>query len=170
MKLLIGLIVFAHLISACGQKRTESYSKAMNDSIRHEVQKYTILNDSRSIPLTSEGWTPENEQIHSLVLLLRRAIKENQSDYNRHLKPGSLLNYYLQYICYVKNGDSIVLVNAFCRVPDDYRMDDNGNLKITRFDWQHSFVQVMDGGGCYWQSTINFSKRKILAFMVNGEA
>lgn len=157
MKLLFAFITFSFLISACGQLKTDSYSKAMDDSTQREVLKYAILNDTNYIPLSTKAWTPEKKQIDSLELLLKRAIKENESDYNRHLKPDSLSNYYRQYTCYVKNGDSLISVNAFCSVPDNY-------------DWQHERLLVADGGDCFWKCIINFSQKKILFFMINGSA
>ena len=166
MKLFFGLFTLVLLFSDCEQKTTDSYSKAMTDSVKREILKYTVLNDSTK----SDEWTPTDEQIYSLEILLKKAISENQSEYSHRLKPDSLVNFYRQYTCYVANGDSMIFVNAFCSVSENYEMKDGGELIRKRFDWQHKRLQVEDGGDCYWQTVINFSKKVIKLFVVNGRA
>ena len=166
MKPFFGLFLLVHLFSACGQKTNESYSKALTDSAKRELLRYTILSDSTR----ASEWTPTEEQIESIEILIKEAIKENQAEYNSRLKPDSLFKFYRQYICYVQNGDSIVSVNAFCSVSENYELKKDGELIRKRFDWQHKFLQVEDGGDCYWQTIINFSKKVTKVFAVNGRA
>ena len=68
MKLFFGLFTLVHLFSACEQKTTESYSKAMTDSARREFLKYTILNDSTKV----SKWTPTDDEIRSIELLIKK--------------------------------------------------------------------------------------------------
>ncbi|MDB5011913.1 MAG: hypothetical protein JWQ25_115 [Daejeonella sp.] len=166
MKLFFGLITLVHLFSACGQKTNESYSKAMTDSSQREFLRYTVLKDSTK----ASEWTPTDDEIRSIEVLIKEAIKEKQSEHNKRLKPDSLFRFYRQYTCYIENGDSMVFVNAFCTVSEIYELRTSGKLMRKRFDWQNKFLQVDDGGDCYWQMIINYSKKATKIFGINGRA
>lgn len=68
-----------------------------------------------------------------------------------------LKQYKRQYIAYHnKNGKKLVFVNCFCETYDN--------------NWQIEFVNMMDGGECFFHVTINLSSRRYTNFNVNGNA
>jgi hypothetical protein len=150
---------------SCIPNKADHNTRAFSDSIRSESLKYTILSDSGNIPQKTTIWTPTANQIDTIASILRSGLK-GYSDKTGHLQFYNLSNYYRQFVCYVNGGDSIVFINAFCQVDET----ENGQLKLYRFDWQHEFLHVKDGGNCYWQAIINFSKKKVESFSVNGDA
>jgi hypothetical protein len=43
-------------------------------------------------------------------------------------------------------------------------------IEMRRVDWQHNIIEVMDGGDCFWQITIDIRKKKYLKLSINGLA
>jgi hypothetical protein len=65
--------------------------------------------------------------------------------------------YYKQFAAIIdSNGDKIVWANCFCE-------------KLNS-DWKKVTVTVDDGGACFFQTTINLTKRIVINFYVNGVA
>jgi hypothetical protein len=68
-----------------------------------------------------------------------------------------LENYKRQYVPVIhENGEKEIWINCFCDHWDQ--------------DWQKKFIEVEDGGNCYFQLKINLTKKIFYDFMVNGNA
>jgi hypothetical protein len=104
------------------------------------------------------------------TILLKAIVDDNGRNFTR-TKADSYKEYYRQYVCFVKeNGDSIVYINALCKIFEGPIHDDNDSLRWVRLDWQHHLIEVDDGGPCFWRIWINVTKREYFNFMVNGVA
>lgn len=68
-------------------------------------------------------------------------------------------DYFRQY-CVLRDreGHRIVFLNAFC------------SPAAARGTWQQTWVEVEDGGACYFQALFDLTAGRILEFSVNGEA
>ena len=73
-----------------------------------------------------------------------------------HIEPA---DYYRQY-CVLRNeeGHRIVFMNAFCRLP------------AAHIPWQQVWVEVDDGGTCYFQALFDLTTGQVLEFNINGDA
>ena len=73
-----------------------------------------------------------------------------------HIEPG---DYFRQY-CVVrdKDGHRILFLNAFCSLPDP------------KGSWQRAWVEVDNGGACYFQVLFDLTTGQVVEFSVNGEA
>jgi len=144
------------------------------DSIQKERLRITLINDSTQIKWTIKEyigfWSPSENQMSIIDSIISKGIGDQNRKYRR-LNTTSYKDYFRQFVCYVQpGGDSIVYVNAICRVNDNPMEDDSGNLYSVREDWQHELIRVKDGGDCFWCIWINFSKKKYQKLVVNGMA
>lgn len=167
---IIGVIGFS-----CSKKAERRVSAFYLDSIAKEKQKITLINDTSQIKwIVSDYksfWSPTTNQFSEIDSILVKAIKEKAGPPQKRLNINTYKGYYRQYVCCVlANGDSIVYLNAICRVEDEPVEDKKGKLFFKRDDWQHDIIQVKDGGDCFWHIWINYSKRNYKYLIVNGEA
>ncbi|MDP4208039.1 MAG: hypothetical protein Q8928_04410 [Bacteroidota bacterium] len=172
----IVIIVLSGLIGfSCNNKGRQSESALYLDSIAKEKQRITFINDTSQIKWFIKDqrsfWTPSKDQISEIDSILVKAIREQTKPYHKLLNVNTFKDFYRQYVCCVlANGDSIVYINAICRVGDHPVEDKNGKLFFKRNDWQHDIIHVMNGGDCFWQIWINYSKKNYKYLIVNGLA
>ena len=70
-----------------------------------------------------------------------------------------LLDYFRQY-CVLRDGEGhrIVFLNAICAPA------------ASKAPWQQGWIEVEDGGSCYFQALFDLSAGRVVEFNVNGEA
>ncbi len=73
-----------------------------------------------------------------------------------HIEPT---DYYRQY-CVLRDqeGHRIAFLNAFCEVP------------AAHIPWDQVWIEVEDGGSCYFQVLFDLTTGRVLEFNVNGDA
>jgi hypothetical protein len=167
MRHTIEFLLLGFLLISCSRRNDSNKNAFELDSLQKEALKITLINDSTNTKWTnkeySKIWYPTKSQMSIIDSIIVKGIKENNRDSNRRLNTNSFKDYYRQYICHVQqDGDSIVFINAICKI----WYDPAG----VREDWQHELIEVKDGGDCFWQIGINFSKRMYYIFMINGLA
>ncbi len=113
-----------------------------------------------------EKWEPNSMDIEAAHDLIEIAIKDNKFNFLAKPIKQNFKKYYRQYIPYInKNGDRIIEVNAFCKIPE-YPVD--GDIKS--MDWEKKYVNIMDGGECYWQIKLNLDQMKYFDLNINSNA
>ncbi|NLR95043.1 hypothetical protein [Flammeovirga agarivorans] len=125
--------------------------------------KITILKNTEYNNLIEKkygfkSWNPKTQDLNLVQEILDKAYIRN------------LEKYYRQYIPYInEKGEKFIEINAFC---EKLEYSHNRKKRITEFskrDWENEYVEVDDGGNCYWQIIINVDKKEIKDFFVNGE-
>lgn len=104
-------------------------------------------------PLT----TADLEQAECLLIERAEVVNAGleQEGAGEHIEVGE---YYRQY-CVLRDqeGHRILFLNAFCSRPSTDA-------------WRSAWVQVEDGGACYFQALFDLTSGTVLEFIVNGEA
>ena len=102
-------------------------------------------------------WTPSTEDIMTLEEGLDEYLQENAHIFYSETPPWEKLEkYQRQYIGYKENGNHMIYGNYFC-----------GAGKL---DWTVEFIEVMDGGECFFQVRYDADSGVFTELRVNGEA
>ena len=168
--LIVALIttVLAHR-----KRNNNSQPENRNELEENFFERNSIIDDKTQLNWFGENITFWNPRINDIeladkVILDEIKLKKNE-DWNI-LNEENLDKYYKQYSFIVtEKKDSIIFVNAFCRIPD-IPTDSSGIMIIREFDWRKKLLRVEDGGDCFWNVTINKSNWKDAVFIVNGNA
>ncbi len=105
-----------------------------------------IFKEGKSTGLT-------NNEIMEINDLLTKTINDFNSKEKIKL---NLSEYKFQYLPIINSADEKeIWINAFCGDPKN---------------WEEELVVVDDGGKCYWQTTINLTKKNVESLMINGES
>ena len=111
--------------------------------------------DDLPVVLNSSDLVLTDSLVRSAVKTHNAAIPEEKSaslgiDLNRII-------YRRQYIAALNPaGDTLVWVNCFCG-------------EQTPSNWRKELIIVEDGGNCYFNLTVNLTKRRVINIFVNGE-
>jgi len=98
-------------------------------------------------------FTLSADQVPLVDSLAMNYIRKHRDDYYPQKEITTLKSYFRQYVGYFDiNGDPIVLLNAFCQYKNN---------------WDESLVQVGLGGVCYFNISINLTKKEAFSFHVN---
>lgn len=160
MKFKIALFFIILSISCSEQKKT----------IDSHDTKMAILNNSEYIEWLFgqeyKLWQPNNSDINEIDVILEKAI-ENEAFKSLQIKTlKELKNRYRQYVCYLNNeGNKIVYINSFCKIPILY---ENGKEK--QLKWRSEMVDIADGGNCYWNMKINLTSKTYFDVIINGKS
>jgi len=163
------LINIIWMINGCSQNSQENKTPDFQFDSIHTViydisQLKWIARDLSSL------WKPNTNNLNITESILKSAIKENMNEYWSLLDTVTFKKYHRQYTFYTdSNNDSIVFINAFCRVMN-IPIDSAGTWILRPYDWKNTFMMVNDGGDCFWSIKINLTKKTYFDFMVNGEA
>lgn len=110
----------------------------------------------------SRAATLSGKEMKLIEALITKCIQHNNDnqDASKHiLEYIDLKNYKRQYFPYINEwGEKLVWINCFCK------SDFNFN------DWKKEIVIVADGGSCFFNVTINLTKKKYEQFSTNGYA
>lgn len=157
------------IINGCKQNSQENKTPDFQfDSI------HTVISDTSQLKWIARDlnslWIPNTNDLNKTESILRSAIKENINEYWSLLDSVTFKKYYRQYTFYTNsNNDSIVFINAFCRLMN-IPIDSAGTWIQRPYDWKNTFMMVNDGGDCFWSIKINLTRKEYFDFMVNGEA
>ena len=94
----------------------------------------------------AEGWSPD---LASLQAAEDAVAAEPTGD------RAPQLDGYRQYVGIVEEGDRKVIVNSMCQEIDG---------------WDSSYIEVADGGPCFWNAVYNVDTGELELLIVNGEA
>jgi hypothetical protein len=171
---LIYFLTTAFLIlCSCKQKTSDVDSLnsiKLNDQVAIlDSAKYSILKFDPS-PFNFIDWEIPNCSrpsilLSSEILELEDQLEKSVVEFNTYQRsingsydPINLTQYKRQLIVFINtNGEKEVLVNCFCS---------NANEP----NWKNNFVDVIDGGECYFNVIINLTLKNYHRFAVNSLA
>lgn len=105
---------------------------------------------------TGKVWTPQEEDVVTLEAELAPYLAQEYPFLHEQLS-----TYRRQYLgTTTDDGRRVIYANFFC---DDHGM-------ISEFDWQHEFVDMMDGGDCYFHTLYDVETETFLWVSINGES
>lgn len=86
------------------------------------------------------------------------ATSEIAEEYLHNYLIMDISEYKRQYLPLInENGDKVVWVNSFCSIPEGW-------------NWHTDILGTNDGGNCYFNLTLNLTKRSCEEMSVNGYA
>ncbi len=103
------------------------------------------------------SWLPSESQIGALEANVRHISDLRNGGAPNGEKIVHPEQYYRQYVAVVRAGQSLIYVNALCRI---------GNASY----WRDHLYRVMDGGSCAWQAWYDPATEKFLSLSINGRA
>ncbi|MCX2681947.1 hypothetical protein OOZ15_18495 [Galbibacter sp. EGI 63066] len=89
--------------------------------------------------------------------MIDRATRDNAFDFLKRPVKKNIKEYYLQYIPYVDdNGERIIEVKAFCRIPEEPPIVDFWE----EIDWHKVYVPRFTDSNCYWRIKTNLDRKE----------
>jgi hypothetical protein len=170
MNLFNFFIISVLIVQSCNKREDNVRNEKLAEYYKYGMLRYAVIEDIQQIDLQGlKTWHPNVFTVMNFEQLIKQAIVVETKGYRGRAIDLDL--YYRQYVCYINpNGDSIVYVNAFCSLHNNYITDSKGGFREVPFDWSHKLLKAMDGGSCFWGVTINISKKRWSDFHINGEA
>ena len=101
-----------------------------------------------------ETWIPKENDIRLAEQILSEFIQKDS------VLSFPLNEYTRQYFGIIENSDKVIYINSFCMEEDDSFME----------GWKTDFIEVEDGGDCFFQIKVNLEKEDCYEFYINGEA
>ena len=145
--------------------------KSENQLHEDFFQRNVIITDKTQFSWFGENitfWNPIMNDIELADSIILDAVRTNRNEYWARLDEETLKFYFKQYSFIItESKDSIIHVNAFCNIPE-VPTDSSGVFIMRKFDWKDKLLHVEDGGDCFWNITISKTKKKCIAFSVNG--
>jgi hypothetical protein len=118
-----------------------------------------------------EKWNPTTEDLEVVQEVLDNAIQQNEFNFLKSPVKKSIQDYYRQYVPYLnEKGVRIIEINAFCKIPEIPPLSESKSKEWTKMDWKKEYIEVTDGGNCYWQVKINVDKKEYTGLMRNSKA
>ena len=105
-------------------------------------------------PIAGGTWTPDQSAVAQLRATLQPYIVAQARDQRRKLQPWS--SYSFQFQGRSNAGVNFIFVNAFCSAPDAYAAK--------------RFLQVLDGGTCFFELKYNPKTKTFYDLWFNGVA
>ncbi|KZC22520.1 hypothetical protein RHOFW104T7_00255 [Rhodanobacter thiooxydans] len=105
-------------------------------------------------PIAGGTWTPDQDVAAQLRATLQQYVVARASDQHRELQSWS--SYSFQYQGRGSADGKFIFINAFCESPDAYAAK--------------RFVQVLDGGTCYFELKYNPKTKTFYDLGFNGVA
>lgn len=131
----------------------------------------SVIHNKAELYWFDEGisfWNPTKSDYDFALNIAQREIKLQQNPNWHLLNHNSLDRYYKQFAFIIsENHDSIILINAFCEIPEK-PTDSAGSFVMSRFDWKNKLLLVEDGGDCYWKIIIHKNDLSRTRLQVNG--
>ncbi len=169
----ILIVVLITTALAHRKRNNNSQSENRNELKGNFFQKNSIIDDKAQLNWFGENitfWKPTMKDIELAEKVIHNEIKLKKNEDWNILNEENLDRYYKQYSFIItEKKDSIIFVNAFCRIPE-IPTDSSGIMIIRKFDWRKKLLRVLDGGDCFWNATINKSNCEDAVFIVNGNA
>ena len=119
-----------------------------------DTANYWLFKDAVPFSITNG----DLQEVDKLLQACIDSFNSTQDTTKRFSEYIGLANYKRQYVPFVNSkGEKKVYVNCFCTPhPFDY--------------WKKSLVEVMDGGNCFFQLTLNLSLKQCEELQINGYA
>ena len=159
MKSIITIsLIFLSAFHTCSELASQSIEYQRNGP-RDLTEKVVILNgekagfrtDGKADDLSAQ----EIDDIFEMTEKAFTAFKTTTAD--KH----DFTVYKFQYFPFLTNSnEKIIEINAFC----------DGDSVWRRDSWRKSPIFVFDGGSCYWQTTVNLTRKQIAEITPNGVA
>lgn len=156
--LLVNLLLFLWLaVSGCTILPSQSELIAANGIegvifSQAQAEEMGIQDWNRNL---TGYWTPSQEDVlafeKALPPYLREAVPQ---DYHGPLR--GLSTYKRQYVGLLLKDQPVIFANFFCDTHD--------------INWQQRWVQVMDGGSCYFEIKYDVQAGTFSDLLINGEA
>ena len=161
--LLIGVPIALMFLPMCTRKINTT--PKVEDQVRvNEAEKYVIFESGVYAGLVdskAEAFHPDEAEIKEVLDLWAKAVEQhNNSEMVKAVAAEMLVildpqKYYRQLVPTKVGDEHVYFVNSVC--------DPHG----TR--WKEDIILVKDGGSCYFQMKINFTKKEIQNFVINGK-
>lgn len=121
---------------------TREYAEGANISALYNVENFN---------------TPDSDDVMALENKLPAYLRENANQFSDAPYPwDSFDKYQRQYVSYEENGKEMIYGNFFC---------DSSDL-----DWTVNFIEIEDGGECYFQIRYDVESGTFTELRVNGES
>lgn len=104
------------------------------------------------LPIPGGSWSPASRQVEDVRSGSKRFVESEAEKRHMPLRPWS--TYTFQYQGQTSHDRRVIYVNAFCEPPPDYA--------------RRQFVDVDDGGSCYFQLRYDPAARKFVEVTFNG--
>jgi hypothetical protein len=104
-----------------------------------------------------DSFRPTEEDVRRFEERLPAALATATNASDEAVTADDLGGYVRQYTGVEGGGARQLVVAALCR-PDDFP------------EWQTSWIEVSDGGACFWDATMDLETGEILRLYVHGEA
>ena len=105
-------------------------------------------------PISGGTWTPDQVVVAQLQIALQPYVVAQASDQHRKLQSWS--SYWFQFQGRGNAGGKFIFINAFCSAPDAFAAK--------------QFLQVLDGGTCYFELKYNPKTKTFYGLGFNGVA
>ena len=142
---IIILFLFGLILFGTGGPAIVSPPRTTNSMVEINGNPGVIL-DASSYRRDAEGWSPDIadlEAAEEAVMAEPPGPREPQ------------LDGYRQYVGIVDEGERKVIVNSMC-------MEIDG--------WTEGYIEIADGGSCFWNALYNVDTGELEFLIVNGEA
>lgn len=103
-----------------------------------------------------ESFVPTEDEVAAFEAKLPAALPEATNPNLEEVAPDDLAGYVRQYTGVASGSEEQLVVAGFC----------NGD----EMDWQDGWIQVSDGGTCFWDATMDLTSGEIVRFAFNGSA
>ena len=168
------IIIFLGLVSCknVSDKNSEPKINTEYNKLGLDDKSTLLLNSEHNSWLKEnygfEKWEPNAKDIQIVQEVIDLAIKKDEFYFLEKPIKENLEKYYRQYIPYIdKNGGRIIEVSAFCEILEYPPEPDSKSAEWTKMDWKNEFVEVEDGGKCYWQIKINLDNKEYFDLGIN---
>ncbi|WP_024768447.1 hypothetical protein [Aquimarina macrocephali] len=118
-----------------------------------------------------KSWQPKQDNLAVLEKVVDRAIEGGEFYFLHKPQKKSIDSFYRQYVPYINaQNQRIIRINAFCEVLDVPPVSPEDNSPFKKMDWKNQYVEVEDGGSCYWRMDVNIDKMTYKPIAINEPA
>lgn len=171
MRKFVFLFIYLFILS-CGNQNEKGVIQGSEEAFltSHE----TILLDSDfNSELGYLTWKPNKEGIKSVRKTVQTAIADGKFNRLNETARTNIESYfYFQYVPYTDDkGQRVIFINAFCDLLGETKpmiVIDNETGTEHELSWKDYFIEVSDGGWCYWQMEVNIDTGEYFNLHFNG--
>lgn len=169
-------IIICFIVLSCGNQNEKKEIQKTKESFLtdHEV----ILTDSDhhdylKRQFNYSTWNPSKKDIQIVRSAVEKSINDDRFFMLKDPVEAYFYDYYyFQYLPYQnKSGDQFIMVNAFCKQHFDIQLapiEIDGEMVNLNLVWTKHFIEVADGGWCYWQMKVNVETGEYFDLHING--
>lgn len=145
---LILLLVGAVLYGTVGVTEVVTVGGTSSRSMTVEIDGNPgVILDASNYRPDADGWSPSADHLQAAEdAVLVVALADDREP---------MLGGYRQYVGVVEDGERKVIINSMCK----------------HFDgWDKTYIEIMDGGPCFWNAVYNVESGEVESLVVNGQA